>query len=91
MLYPLVVDLDGSIISTDMLHESALRAFRHHPLGLFRIPLWLFKGKAALKRILASRAEFDPELLPYNQELLISLMQPKPMTERWCYVPIAIP
>jgi len=77
MLHPLVVDLDGSIISTDMLHESALRAFRHHPLDLFRIPLWLFKGKAALKRILASRAEFDPETLPYNLELLSWLRQQK--------------
>jgi len=77
MLHPLVVDLDGSIISTDMLHESALRAFRHHPLDIFRIPLWLFKGKAALKRILASRVTFDPGSLPYNQELLSWLRQQK--------------
>jgi len=68
MLHPLVVDLDGSVISTDMLHESALRAFRHHPLDIFRIPLWLFKGKAVLKRILASRVSFAPSSLPYNQE-----------------------
>ncbi len=76
-LHPLVVDLDGSLISTDMLHESALRFFKARPLSIFRIPLWLFEGKAALKRHLAVRTSFDPALLPYNQALLSWLKSQK--------------
>lgn len=67
---PLVVDLDGTLIHTDMLHESALRVLRDHPLDVLRIPAWLAKGKAVLKRKLAERSSFDPASLPYNRELL---------------------
>lgn len=73
--YPLVVDLDGTLIHTDMLHESALKVLRDQPLDVLRFPFWLSQGKAALKRELASRTSFDPETLPYNQELLEWLTQ----------------
>jgi 4-hydroxybenzoate polyprenyltransferase/phosphoserine phosphatase len=67
---PLVVDLDGTLIHTDMLHESALHVSRVRPLDVLRIPLWLLRGKATLKRELAGRSSFDASLLPYNQPLL---------------------
>lgn len=67
---PLVVDLDGTLIHTDMLHESALRSFRNSPLETLRIPFFLVKGKALLKKHLATRTDFDPQTLPYNEELL---------------------
>lgn len=73
--YPLVVDLDGTLIHTDMLHESALKVLRDQPLDVLRFPFWLSQGKAALKRELASRSSFDPKTLPYNQELLEWLTQ----------------
>lgn len=72
---PLVVDLDGTLIHSDMLHESALRVFRDSPFETLRIPFLLAKGKACLKRHLASRTEFDPKTLPYNEELLEWLKQ----------------
>ncbi len=53
-----------------MLHESVLRIFRDRPLDALRIPLWLSKGKAVLKQHLASRTDFDPKTLPYNNTLL---------------------
>lgn len=53
-----------------MLHESALRVMRDSPLDVLRIPLWLSRGKAVLKRNLASRAELNPSSLPYNEDLL---------------------
>lgn len=68
--YPLVVDLDGTLIHTDMLHESALKILRDNPLDTLRIPYWLAHGKAVLKRHLADRTDFDPSSLPYNHELL---------------------
>ncbi|WP_255440409.1 UbiA family prenyltransferase [Caenimonas sedimenti] len=67
---PLVVDLDGTLIRTDMLHESSVRLFRDAPLATLRIPGWLAAGKAVLKRELAERTPFDAAVLPYNTELL---------------------
>jgi 4-hydroxybenzoate polyprenyltransferase/phosphoserine phosphatase len=72
-LPPLVVDLDGTLIYSDMLHESALRVLRDNPARTLLIPWWLSKGKAALKRHLASHTSFDPKTLPYNEDLLIWL------------------
>lgn len=66
----LVVDLDGTLIHTDMLHESALKLFREHPLQTLGIPLWLRAGKPVLKARLAERIHLDPKTLPYNQPLL---------------------
>lgn len=67
---PLVVDLDGTLIFTDMLHESALRVFRDHPWDIVRIPFWLARGKAELKRRLAARVCLDPQSLPYHADLV---------------------
>ncbi len=68
--YPLVVDLDGSLIHTDMLQESAIHFYLRQPLTFFKLPLQLLKGKAALKAHLASKSAFNPSLLPYHQELI---------------------
>ncbi|MGR9053749.1 MAG: haloacid dehalogenase-like hydrolase, partial [Gammaproteobacteria bacterium] len=68
--YPLVVDLDGTLIRTDLLHESALRVFRDKPLDALLVPYWLARGKAVLKRHLAERAVFDPSSFPYNTDLI---------------------
>ncbi len=70
MQHPLVVDLDGTLILTDMLHESALRVLRLSPAQVLRMPFWLSRGKAVLKARLAAVADFDPGTTPYNQDLL---------------------
>lgn len=69
-MLPLVVDLDGTLIRTDMLHESALRAMRDRPWDALRIPYWLSQGKAVLKQQLAQNGSFDATSLPYDVELL---------------------
>jgi 4-hydroxybenzoate polyprenyltransferase len=74
--HPLIVDLDGTLIHADMLHESALRTMRDRPLDVLRIPLWLLKGKALLKQRLAG-GTFDAASLPYNLELVAWLRQQK--------------
>lgn len=68
--FPLIVDLDGTLIHTDMLHETALRVSRDSPLDVLRMPFWLFQGKAVLKSRLAGRTAFDPASLPYNLPFL---------------------
>jgi 4-hydroxybenzoate polyprenyltransferase/phosphoserine phosphatase len=67
---PLVVDLDGTLIRSDLLWESLVLFLKRHPLQAWRLPFWLLRGKAAFKESLASRVEFDPAALPYDGVLL---------------------
>jgi 4-hydroxybenzoate polyprenyltransferase len=67
---PICVDLDGSLVHTDLLHESTLLLARRSPLDLLRIPFWLTRGKAFLKARIAERAAPDYALLPYRADLV---------------------
>jgi 4-hydroxybenzoate polyprenyltransferase len=58
-----------------MLHESALLMLRDQPMNVLRLPGWLMKGKATLKREIADRTDFNPASLPYNRDLLAWLEQ----------------
>ena len=71
----LCVDLDGTLVKSDTLYDSALAVARHHPAALLKFPGWLAQGKAALKRHLASTIQLDVAHLPYNHELLQYLEQ----------------
>jgi 4-hydroxybenzoate polyprenyltransferase/phosphoserine phosphatase len=71
----LCVDLDGTLVKSDTLHDSALAVARHRPRALFNIPGWLLQGKAALKHHLANTIQLDVAHLPYNRELLQYLEQ----------------
>ena len=71
----LFVDLDGTLIRTDLLFESLLRLIRRNPLYLAVIPFWLLRGRAWLKHQLARRVKIDPAGLPYNEEFLTWLRQ----------------
>jgi 4-hydroxybenzoate polyprenyltransferase/phosphoserine phosphatase len=71
----LCVDLDGTLVKSDTLHDSALAVARHQPRALLKIPGWLLHGKAALKRHLADTIQLDVVHLPYNRELLQYLEQ----------------
>ncbi|MFI4969430.1 MAG: UbiA family prenyltransferase [Lysobacterales bacterium] len=67
---PLCVDLDGTLIRTDLLIESTFALLRHNPLYLFRLPLWLLRGRAHLKREIARRVRIDVAALPYDPRVL---------------------
>lgn len=68
---PLVVDLDGTLLNSDMLVESGVAFLRKHPLQFYRPLIWLLTGgKANLKAGIAARAAVDVSLLPFNQPLL---------------------
>ena len=67
---PLCVDLDGTLIRTDLLHESTLKLLRGAPHLLAALPLWLASGKASLKRQIAGRVDLDVASLPFDEELL---------------------
>ncbi|NNJ97731.1 MAG: UbiA family prenyltransferase [Gammaproteobacteria bacterium] len=67
---PLCVDLDGTLIRTDLLAESVFALLKRNILFVFMFPLWLFKGKARLKHEIAARVDIDVGLLPYHSEFL---------------------
>ncbi|MBI3849014.1 MAG: UbiA family prenyltransferase [Verrucomicrobia bacterium] len=69
-LVPLCVDLDGTLIKTDLLGESMTRLLKRNPLHLFVLPFWWLKGRAFLKREIAARVELDVTTLPYHQPLI---------------------
>jgi 4-hydroxybenzoate polyprenyltransferase len=66
----LVVDLDGTLLKTDLLLESVLVLLKQKPLCLFLLPVWLMKGKAYLKQQIARRVELDVSVLPYRSDLI---------------------
>ncbi|MCJ2065761.1 UbiA family prenyltransferase [Methylobacterium sp. J-088] len=66
---PLVVDVDGTLIKSDLLYESALQFLARFPLEAWRLPHWLFsEGKAALKQHLSERADPSIATIPLREE-----------------------
>jgi len=74
---PLVVDLDGTLLRTDLSFESALRLIKQTPWLALLIPLWLLRGRAYLKRKLFHRVKMDVSLLPLREDLLAWLRDEK--------------
>lgn len=71
---PLCVDLDGTLLRSDLLYETFLRMLARQPWMLFLLPFWLLRGKAHLKHQLAVHGAGDPALLPYDLRV-VQLLQ----------------
>ena len=67
---PLVVDVDGTLLRTDLLYEAAAALLFRKPWLLPLLPVWLLGGRAALKRKLNAAVEVDVTALPVNEALL---------------------
>lgn len=68
---PLAVDLDGTLLATDLLWEGLFLLLRRQPWALLLLPLWLVRGgMARVKQEIAGRVELDPAALPYRAEVL---------------------
>ena len=74
-MLPLCVDLDGTLVKSDTLADSVCVLARTHPWDLLRLPGWLMRGKAVLKREVSSRAPLDVAHLPYNEALIVYLRE----------------
>ncbi|MGQ3823067.1 UbiA family prenyltransferase [Pseudomonas alliivorans] len=72
---PLVVDLDGTLLRSDVLFETAMAFIRQYPLQVFKLLLWLLQGKASLKRGLALSVKLDIALLPYDADVIEYIQQ----------------
>lgn len=64
------VDLDGTLIRTDLTFESLLAAIKRHPWLVFYLPFWWLKGKSHLKQRLVQASMLDVAVLPYQAEVL---------------------
>lgn len=68
---PIVVDLDGTLIRSDVLVESAFAFLKSAPLSFIAPMRWLAAGgKAMLKLQLAERSHIDVSVLPYNPDVI---------------------
>jgi len=82
----LVTDLDGTLIKTDLLYESVFSFIKINFFSVFKILIWLLRGKAYLKRRLASEVSLGIEVLPYDKYVLDYLRKEK---EKGRYLVIA--
>jgi 4-hydroxybenzoate polyprenyltransferase/phosphoserine phosphatase len=74
VLKPLIVDLDGTLIRSDLLVESAFAYLGQNVLQIGSVLAALRRGKAALKNEMASAVDIDVSRLPYDKAV-VSLIQ----------------
>ena len=74
---PLVVDLDGTIIKSDLLIISFCGLFKSSWLSVLKVPFWQLQGKSVLKERLASRVHIDVGKLTYNDDVIAWLKDEK--------------
>jgi 4-hydroxybenzoate polyprenyltransferase len=67
---PLAVDLDGTLIRTDIFFESILRFIFASPQKIPLLLCWLMRGRAYAKARLAESCPIDAALLPYDERVL---------------------
>lgn len=66
----LVVDLDGTLLRSDILVESFWSAFGRDWRSPFKSMVALLSGRAALKKHLAGAAKLDVASLPYDPDVI---------------------
>ncbi len=74
---PLAVDLEGTLLPSDLLTELLLILAKTRPLKLLRMPFWLLHGLAAFKERIAMEAIPDVATLPYDRTVLAYLDEQK--------------
>ncbi len=76
-LLPLAVDLDGTLIFTDVTYETLKVYLTRQPWKFFLPLLWWMKGRAYIKKRLAQEVTLDPRRLIYNKSLISYLKKEK--------------
>jgi 4-hydroxybenzoate polyprenyltransferase/phosphoserine phosphatase len=79
---PLVVDLDGTLLRSDVLAESLFVLARNTPLNVLKVPAWIGAGRAAFKQRVAHSAMPDIHTLPYRGDVLNYLQEQKQQGRR---------
>jgi 4-hydroxybenzoate polyprenyltransferase/phosphoserine phosphatase len=66
----LCVDCDGTLVATDLLHESLIRFLLRRPWMVFHLFFWFLAGRSVLKEKLSPLVEIDVSRLPYRKEVI---------------------
>jgi 4-hydroxybenzoate polyprenyltransferase len=74
-LRPLVVDLDGTLVRSDLLVQSAFAYLGHDPLRVVGLLMAIRCGRAALKAKIAAMTDIDVSHLPYDESVLRLIRQ----------------
>jgi 4-hydroxybenzoate polyprenyltransferase len=69
---PLYVDLDGSLLRGDSLHEACVRLLLH-PSKWPKVVAALFRGKAPFKQAVMESVDLSAAALPYRKDFVIWL------------------
>jgi 4-hydroxybenzoate polyprenyltransferase/phosphoserine phosphatase len=68
---PIVVDLDGTLIRSDVLVESGFAFLKSAPHRFFEPMAWLARGgKSVLKARIAEKTHIDVSVLPYDPQVI---------------------
>ena len=78
---PLIVDLDHTLINTDLLLESSKGVLGKSPWLIFHYLYWLSKGKGYLKDQLVRRFEINIVELPFNETVIAYIQKRKKLGE----------
>jgi hypothetical protein len=74
----IAVDLDGTLIKTDLSLEGLVLYLKSNPLRIFWIAYYhLLHGRAATKCLLSKKVKIDPTHLPYKNDVIEWLSQNK--------------
>jgi 4-hydroxybenzoate polyprenyltransferase len=74
---PLVVDVDGTLIRSDLLVESTFALIGTDPRRIFSLPGRLSRGKAHLKASIAAETPIDVSVLPWDERVLAVIADAK--------------
>ncbi|MCB8878163.1 UbiA family prenyltransferase [Acidisoma silvae] len=85
---PLCVDLDGTLVRTDLLVEGLVSLFTSRR-AVNALPSLLTLNRAILKQRVAELANIDVTILPYNEELIAYLIEQKTIGRRLILVTAA--
>lgn len=67
---PLCIDLDGTLILSDVTWITLRLFLKRYPLKIFSLLFWFIQGRARLKYQLSKHISLDPKTLTYNQKLI---------------------
>src|SRR5215813_1854042 len=67
---PLFVDLDGTLVKSDLLIESLLALVKREPMACLSVIGWLRSGRGHLKSRIADKVTINAATLPYHRKFL---------------------
>ena len=70
---PLVVDIDGTLICSDLMFEAALQLVATQPWNAWKLVRWLVRGKASFKKNLADTVDPHISSMPLREETVAAI------------------